>query len=112
MLRLTRLSTYSKRIRRNARTGETEVEALDVNQKNPMQDIKIPDNGYILKPNEVYIAEVSNPTSEDYVETNFATNLSTLGIECRIVGQETLLTVRRPIKIYKEIGLFYEKVEK
>ena len=109
MLKLTRLKTYTKGIRRNARTGNTEVEALDVEKKNPMEEIRIPVNGYILKPNEVYVAEVDNPGSTSYVEKNFAANLTTLGIDCKIVEDECVLRVQRPVRIYNEMGLFNEK---
>lgn len=108
MLRLERLMTYTKSIRRNSRTGGTEVEALDVNKKNPMQEIRIPPNGYILKPNELYVAQVNNPGSPAYIEKNFVKELTTLGIDCRIVEDECLLRVQRPVRIYNEMGMFNE----
>lgn len=108
MLRLTRLKTYTKQIRRNARTGETEVEALDVQKRNPMKEIQIPVNGYILKAGEIYVAEVNNPSSEGYVEKNFVEELTALGVSCKIVEDECILTVQRPVRIYHETGLFYE----
>lgn len=108
MLRLKTLKTYSKTIRRNARTGSTEVSALDVKVENPMQEIRLPDNGYILKPNEVYVAEVDNPGSTSYSEGNFVKELTTLGISCRIVEDECLLSVQRPVRIYPDMGMFYE----
>lgn len=108
MLKLERLRTYEKQIRRNARTGASEIEALDVNRKNRIKDIPIPPNGYILKPNEVYIAQVSNPSSPAYIEKNFVKELTSLGVTCKIVEDECFITVQRPLRIYEDMNLFYE----
>lgn len=108
MLRLRRLKTYSKEIRRNGRTGMAEVKALDCKRENQIYEIDIPATGYILKPNEIYIAEVSDPGSEAYMEDNFVDELTTLGVSCRIVKDDCIMTVQRPVRIYKDNPMFYE----
>lgn len=111
MLKLTKLKTYAKKVRMNQRRNETEVDALDPERDNELKEIRIPDNGYILKSGEIYIAEVNNPGSEHYLEENFLEDLTKLGVTCRIVGDETLLTVQRPVRIYKDQRMFYETNE-
>lgn len=109
MLKLAKLSTYAKMIRTNVRKNSLEVEALDTRGQNHLHEINIPRNGYILKAGEIYIAEVTNPGSSSYIEKNFLKELTTLGIDCKIVDDECLLTVQRPVRVYRQMNLFTEK---
>lgn len=111
MIKLSKLSTYTKQVRKNARTGNTELEALDVKKQNPKNEILIPTNGYILKPNEVYIADVDDPSSERFHEQHFRTDLLALGVACTILDDQCYITVQRPLRIYQDTGLFYEEKE-
>jgi len=108
MIKLSKLSTYTKAVRKNARTGNTELEALDVKKQNPKSAIDIPSNGYILKPNEIYIADVDDPSSERFHENYFRVDLEKLGVTCKILDDQCYITVLRPLRIYQDWGLFYE----
>lgn len=109
MIRLSKLKTYAKQIRTNARTGNTELEALDMRRQNPLQEIRIPVNGYILKPNEIYVVEVDNPGSTHFCEEDFTKELIQLGVSCKVMDDECLLTVQRPVRIYPGVEMFYEE---
>lgn len=108
MIKLAKLKTYEKTLRTNLRSNGKEIEALDVNGTNRVIDIAMTERGYVLKPNEVYIAEVDNPSSPSFAEENFREELLALGINCRVLDDECYITVQRPVRIYPKTGLFRE----
>lgn len=109
MLRLERLLTYTKNIRKHQKTGKKEVDALDTKGKNQLEQIWIPEYGYVLKPNEIYVAEVDNPSSPSFIEKNFLKELTALGVDCKVVGDECIIKVERPVRIYENSPLFYDR---
>lgn len=103
------MKVYQTEMRRNSRTGDREVEALDPKKKLSMKEIFIPDSGYILKPNEVYMVEVNDPGNPAFHEDNFVTDLTKMGVSCRILDDDVCrVTVERPIRFYPDMELFYE----
>lgn len=90
---------------------------LDCKKDNIYKEIIIPDDGYILKPGELYIC-----SSNEYTQTNYyvpvingKSSIGRLGISIHITagfgdigfsGKWTLeVTVVKPIKIYKNIPI-------
>jgi hypothetical protein len=106
MLRLTKLSYYYRQLRRSARKGELELEALDVNRDNRLTEIPIPMNGYILKPNEVYVCEAGH--GEGVLSAAaLDPKLKALGVSVEIINErQFVLTVKRPIRVYEEMDIF------
>jgi hypothetical protein len=108
MIKLDKLFTYTKQLRTNARSGTVELQCLDTKRDNPMMEIPIPVNGYILKCGEIYLVEPSKDL-KDRSEDDFSQDLVKLGVTVKIVDDTTcLLTVQRPIRIYSDTDLFYD----
>lgn len=112
MLTLYKLYTYAKFSRRNSAKGTTELEALDVKQDNPLVEVRLSaDRGYILKPGDVYVGEVSEYIPEEMREDNISPELTLLGVNIKVIGERFTLVVSRPVKIYMGTLIFLDNEE-
>jgi dCTP deaminase len=118
-------NSYDLTLNENIKIYTTDI--LDCKTDNPYKNILIPDDGYILQPNELYICSTNEYTYTDHFvpQINGKSSIGRLGISVHITagfgdvgfnGKWTLeITVVKPVKIYKNIPIaqiYYNTISK
>lgn len=111
------LGTNSYDLTLNEKIKIYTCDILDCKKDNPYKTITIPNDGYILLPNQIYICSTNEFTQTDFFvpQINGKSSIGRLGITVHVTagfgdvgfnGKWTLeITVVKPVKIYKNIPI-------